>query len=1126
MGVELVLGSSGAGKTHYMYKKITESDSNENYFAIVPEQYTMETQRKIVSMCAKNEKESIASGTFNIDIVSFNRLAVRLFDETGTKAGEILDDTGKAMVLRKVMEQEKNNLSIFKSKIGYVGFVDEMKSLISELYQYGIDNEKLKQLEEKTHGKSVLEAKIHDVRIIEAAFREYLSDKFITSEEIMKKLCDIIPNSKIIKNSTITLDGYTGFTTLQYRVIEQLIRYAKDVIISITIDPLIIDNDENEIGDLFSLSTKTIQKLEKISNDNNYKVKKTIINDTKPYRYGNSEELCWLEKNLFKYSNVKYEDECTDIKIVEARNVQDECKYICAAINHYVRNEGYRYKDIAIITGDMENYSHQFEKQFENYNIPGFIDKTRNMSNNPFVESIRALLQTVDENYSYEGMFRFLRCGMTDITREEIDLLENYILAHGIKSYKRWNEKIEDDTRIEYSRAQLMEFLDDIYKGLKKRNATVKDYSKIVYEYIVKCDGQAKLQAYIDEFEENGDKRKANEYAQIYKCVIELLDKIVFLMGDEIISLNQYIDVMETGLAEIKVGTIPPTIDRIIVGDIERTRVDNIKILFFVGVNDGNIPKSEGSKGIFSEIDRNFIEECDIELAPSARENALIQKFYLYTIMTKMSEKLIVSYSRSSIDGSPLRQSYLITTLLAKYPKLSVASSEKEMNDISVMTMKIMEKQVALKLREFVGRNEEITDEWKEMFNAIPEKNKEKILDAAFYKNENDNLNKAVAKAIYGDVLKGSVSRLETFAACAYRHFLAYGIALEPRKQYEVKATDVGIFYHTVLEKFSSKVKELKLDWLNIESSVRRELVRQSFEEVKEKYGNGVMNSTARDSYQLHRMYEITDRTVWALCEQISKGEFRPEGFEIRFDADKNTETLEFELEDSLMKLKGTIDRVDLYETEENVFVKIIDYKSGNKKFDIIDVYNGIQLQLVLYMEAARDMVKSGNKDKKVIPAGLMYYDIKNPILNKNSEQPLDSILEALKPNGLINSSIEVIEAMDKEMESESKVIPVKFTKNGIHKNSSVATTKDIEALMEYVHNKTKSFGESIMNGEISTNPYKKSGSSGENPCTYCDFKTICKFDSKLSGNNYRKIETKNKDEIWEKIREEVKTDE
>lgn len=1123
MGVELVLGSSGVGKTHYIYDKITGRDKNENFFAIVPEQYTMETQKKIVEMCKKKGGSELAAGTLNIDIVSFNRLAVRIFEETGDNPKNILDDTGKVMVLRKVMEQEKDKLKIFKSKIKYTGFVDEVKSLISEFYQYGIDSNKIEELEKNAESKPVLQSKLHDIKIIEAAFKNYLSDKYITSEELMDRLCKAIPKSELIKNSTVTLDGYTGFTTLQYRVIDELIRHARDVIITVTVSPDSIGKENNESGDLFALSNKTIRKIEDLAADNNYKVRRTILEADKPYRYAGHEEICWLEKNLFSYRAVKYKNNTDAISVVEAADIDAECRYISEAVNYYVRNKGYRYKDIAVITGDIESYGHHFEKNFSDYNIPAFIDKTRGMSNNPFIESIRALMVTVQENYSYESMFRFLRCGMIDILREEIDVLENYVISHGIRSYKRWNDIWEDaPERVENTRQELMDFLNDIYKAFKKRNATVRDYCKTVYEYMLKCDGQNKLTEYVKMFEADDNLRMAREYGQIYTSVIELLDKVVFLMGDEVIPLKQYIDIMDSGFEEIKVGVVPPVIDRVIVGDIERTRVENIKILFFAGVNDGIIPKSASGKGILSEIDRSYLEEFDVELAPSTRESALIQKFYLYTIMTKMSDRLILTYSRSSSDGGNLRPSYIISSVLTKFPSINVCQAENAVEDIGINTKKTLEKKVVTGLRNIVAATQKSDTKWKEMFSVIEPERRENILNGAFYKDMTDNLNRAVAKAVYGDTLRGSVSRLETFASCAYRHFLAYGLSLQPRKQYEVKPADIGIFYHSTLERFSKNMKEYGLDWKNVDDSVRRDMLKKSFDEVVAQYGNGVMNATARDSYRLKRMYDIADRTVWALCSQLSKGEFNPEGFEIRFDADKTSDTMEFNLDEGLMKLNGVIDRIDLYETDENIFVKIIDYKSGNKKFDIVDVYNGIQLQLVLYMEAAKNMIQKAGKDKEVIPAGIFYYDIKNPVIKNETSEPYNEILKELKPSGLVNSNIEIVDALDRDAREKgsSDVIPVIYTKNGISKKSSVATTEEFRVLTDYVYNKTGELGNSIMEGCISKNPYRKNNSQGDNPCTFCDYKSVCRFDIKLNGNDYRRLDDIAKDEVIELMKQ------
>lgn len=1117
MGLRLILGSSGSGKTYNLYKTLLEVSEQYNQecrkkcFAVVPEQYTMETQKTIVQM-------SPGHGTMNIDILSFNRLAIRVFDKTGVKTGDILDDTGKSMILRKVMEQQRDNLCVFGKKVSYPGFVEKIKSIISELYQYGISTDELEQIIDKSSARPLLQSKIKDIKTIEQNFEQFLKDRFITSEQLMELLYEQVPFSEEIHNSIVTFDGFTGFTALQYKVIEQLVKIA-DVYITVTIQPEQLLESGNGSSDVFALSKKTISKLERIALDNNIKTERIILDSAVPYRVRENEELKWLEKNLFSYNNLCYDKSNDNIRLHESANPEKECNYIASKISSLVKKHGYRYSDIAVITGNIEEYSYNMEQAFRCYEIPCFIDCKRGINNNPFIETIKSLLHTIDMNYSYENMFRFLRCNMVGMSMNEVDLLENYVIANGIGSYKRWSAVWEDaDTKIIELKNYLMDILSPLYNVMKKQKPNVRDMTRALYDFISGQKMQEQLLEYEKMFEEEGNLNKAKEYSQIYARVMEMFDKTVNLLGEEKLSVKDYTAIMESGFEEIKVGIIPSTIDRVVVGDIERTRLGDIKILFFAGVNDGIIPGKSESTGILSETDRNYLEECDVELSPTARENLFIQKFYLYINMTRTSEKLWLTYSRSTASGSPVRPSYLIMNINNRFNKLKVESdiTSRSMEEIS--SKKMLEKTAAIGLREIIASNIEMSNDWKEIYKHVDDSTKDKILRAAFYRNSNDNLEKAVANALYGKTLKGSVSRLETYAACAYRHFIMYGLNITSRKEFEVGYADAGNIYHSALECFSKQLLRNGMDWRKIDDTVRSELVTKSVDEALKNYTGKAIMSTARNQYMLKRMYDITDRTVWALCNQLKKGEFIPNGFEVRFESDDMRDKMQFELSESeRMNLRGTIDRIDIFENDDDIYVKIIDYKSGNKKFDIYDVYNGLQMQLVLYMEAAIDIISKGVKDKKVVPAGIFYYDIVNPVIEESGEDWQETLLGSMKPNGLVNEDMTVLKAMDNEAKGKSKVIPVTFTKNGVDKRSSAVSEDKLNKLMKYVHMKTEIFGEEIVSGEIKKNPYIKESIS---PCSYCEYKSVCKFDLQLPGSEYRRFEKQKPEDVWNKITE------
>ncbi len=1116
MGLKLILGSSGSGKTYTLYRDCVKNENrNHRYFVVVPEQYTLETQKTIVEM-------SENKGTMNVDIVSFNRLAVRVFEETGMYMNELLDDSGKCMVLRKVMEEKKDVLKIFGSKIAYPGFVDEVKSLISEFYQYGIGEKQIENIIETSGHHHLLKGKMEDISIILKAFQEFMKERYMVPEELMERLCEEIHKSDMIKNSTITFDGFTGFTTMQYRVIEQLIRCSGEVIVTVTIP----EHVENE--DVFSLSLTTISRLKRLAEDAGTGIEVNVLPDEKNYRLKSSGALRYIEKNLFSYNGKKFVEETEEISIFEAPDIVKECDFVCKEINRLVRENGYRYKDIAVVTGDIERYSHSLEQAFRYYEIPAFIDSNRQMNHNPFIEAIKSLIDVVDNNYDYESMFRYLRCGMADMDIEDIDRIENYVIQYGISSYKRWNMEWKNaDDDLNSGKEHILLKLNPLYHDLKKKNITVRELTGILYDFIESEEMQKKLWLYEKQFAEEGNLSLSKEYSQIYGKVMILFDKVVSLLGDEKMKLKDYKGILESGFAEIKVGMIPPTIDRVVVGDMERTRLGNIKTMFFMGVNDGIVPKNTGGGGILSETDRRFLEESKIELSPTRRQNAFIQKFYLYLNITKMSEKLFITYSQTNTEGNSIRPSYLIQLLCNKIECLKIQSTEKtySLTD-NISTKKTVERVAASGLRDYIAGIKDIDDEWKEIYSVLVKTGDyNKIADAAFYRANVTNLEKAVSNAIYGENIRGSVSRLETYASCAYRHFILYGLNLVKRRRFEITPADVGNIYHNSLEIFSRKLRDKNLKWGEISDESRKIFVRDAMEVVSAYYEGTAIHGSARNEYQLKRIYDVLDRTTWALCNQIRAGEFEPEGYEVEFDSLKTSETMKFDLEDGgVMSLKGIIDRMDMYETDENIYIKIIDYKSGNKQFDILDVYNGLQLQLVLYMEAALDMAGKNIRGKKVIPAGIFYYDINNPVADSEVGEDIEKeLLINMRPNGVVNQSDEVIRAMDKmHQEGEtgsSLVIPVSYKKDGVRASGNIISERDFDMLIRFVHEKTKRLGSDMHKGIIDKNPYRMNDSSKKNPCEYCDFKSICRFDTGIAGNEFRNINKIKPEEVWQKIR-------
>lgn len=1151
MSLQLILGGSGSGKTTFLYESIIRASMGRReqlYFMIVPEQFTMQTQKDIVARHPNH-------GTMNIDIVSFQRLAYRVFEELAVENLQVLDDMGKSMVLRKVAANQRRKLVLFSGHLNQTGFVNQIKSMLSEFYQYGITPQVLREM--ATLAKTpLLRQKLEDFAVVFDGFRQYIEGHYITTEEVLDVLCRVIPESKIVRDSVIALDGYTGFTPVQYRLIELFMTHAKQVIVTITADPAIPIYKEMGMQRLFYMSHQMACRLSKMAEEQNVKKLDDIWMKASPApRFADSPELGWLEQNLFRYRKGHYPGKMGGgLELYQGTNPSGEIGIVVRRMQQLIKEEGFRYRDMAVVTGDLAGYGKEIAHQFEQNDIPYFMDDKKNLLNNPMVELIRAALEVVQRDFSYEAVFRYLRTGLVTRDQEMMDRLENYVLALGIRGHKRWSETWERTYRgggslnlveLNAFRDQILAPLSAMRERFKEKDIHVAGMVQAVRELLQDCRIREKLAAYQEYFTGIGEHRLAKEYGQAFEMVAELLDRLERLLGEEQVSRKEFAEILDAGFVEVSVGVIPATVDRVVVGDITRTRLAHIKVLFFVGVNDGVVPMRKDGGSLLSDKEREFFGEHQMELAPTAREDSFQQRFYLYLMMTKPSQKLILSYAGVGADGKSRRVSYLIGEIRKMFPELPCQEAGSTGGSLSagadgtcgagesgaVYSVPEAYEMLVAGLRHF--RDGDFTEPERLRFLELYRwffssdscrEDVKRLVDAAFYVYEKQGIGHAVARALYGTILSGSVTRLEQYAACAYGHFLKYGLELMDRQRYELAAADIGNLFHDSIDLCFQKVKEEGHDWRTITDEERVDLVRRSVEQVTADYGNTILNSSSRNAYLARRVEHITQRTVWALQQQIIRGDFVPAGFEVAFSAADNLEALNISLsKDEALRLRGRIDRMDVCEDGEQVYVKIIDYKSGGTSFDLVALYYGLQLQLVVYMDAVMELTRRQYPGRDVVPAGIFYYNIADPMIQKNGQPDEETIhgeiLRKLKMNGLVNSELEAIHHLDNTIVKESDIIPVVLKDEAVQESkSSVANGERFEKLRLHVRNKLRLAGQEILGGEIGVEPYK---SGLRTACDYCPYHAVCGFDKKTSGYEYRKLKSRKTEEIWEELCQE-----
>ena len=1127
MSLRFIIGGSGSGKSTALQEEIirrAEKEPGRQFIIVVPDQFTMQTQKEIVERTPRK-------GIMNIDVQSFGRLCHRLADEVGETERIVLDDTGKNLLLRRIAGQLAEELPTIGSSLKRSGYIHEVKSVISEFMQYGLGVEEVQRLIDYARGKKLLQAKLKDINKIYASFQEWLGQDYIAKEERMDILAGDILRSEKMKGSVVAFDGFTGFTPVQDNVITQLMSVCSEVIVTVIMPPAELESYRRhpEEHRLFALSDKTMRSMEQLAqNAGCARGEDLFMPEGTVYRYKGRPVLDFLEQNLFRGRDHVYSGETAgELSCFAAKDPKAELREIFRRIRELTREGGMAYRDIAVVSGDLERYAPYAEQLAAQYEIPIFLDNNQKLEQNPFVEFLRSAFEIAARDFPYESVMHFLKCGMADVDPEDVDALENYLIATGLRGERAWAKPftrrpryMKDDPekleRIDATRAAVYEILKPLAEI--KKGGTAAEITEALYRFITENDIFAKLEDYVAFFHENGDVVREKEYSQIYRYICELLEQIAGLLKEEELSLQEYQEIVEAGISEIKVGVLPLDVDRVVIGDMERTRLKPIRVLFFAGVNDGVVPRAGGSGGMISDPDREFLAASGFALAPTPRQQMFIQRLYLYHVMSRPAEQLIVSFAQMDPKGESIRPSYLIGVLRQMYPKLRVETAEEKISDPGQRAAKVATALSAFAAGAMPDAEKMTFFTIYDMLHAEDAQLAEKLTEAAFYRYHPDRLSEETGENLYGKVLRNSVSRMEQFAECAYAHYLKYGMRLQERETHELQSFDIGNLYHAVLEQFGRGMEEEGADWQEITDADIRRLLKQSAERALGAYGTEQLTQDARTAYQWKRMERVLLRTLQMTKYQLSKGSFVPVKYESGFQRE-----LKLDGNGGRMQLVGKIDRLDRMEEGGRQYLKVTDYKSGKRTLDIKNIYAGMQLQLLLYLREAVTQAKKEQPGETVIPAAAFYYILKDPIIDlkeagaENAEEVIDAELrKELRVTGMISADDAVVRGLDNTGDSNSDVIRLRRKKDGgYYKDSEVVPAEDLDLLMDYVESKVTELGSGIRAGEKEAAPFD------EDSCRYCTHREICPFDRKLPGCRYRGTKL-DKDTAWELIRKKM----
>lgn len=1144
MSIRFIYGRAGTGKSKFCIDEIknkVNSDETNKLILLVPEQYTFTTENKVL--------RAIGEVAFlRTEVLSFKKMARIVFDECGGRVKEVIKESGRNMLIHRVLNENMDSLDYFKKISREQGFNEIISDIITEFKKYNIDTENLRLINEKVDDDELYK-KLNELSLIYEAFNLKMNEGYIDGDDELTLLNKKLIEKNIYEGAEVWIDEFTTFTPQQLDIIRLLAKVCKRVNITLCMDSGSTLNRNEDVTDVFNSIKNTENKILKIMKENNIGYDTPInLNDDTPYRFINSKELRHIEKYFFTYPFNAFRGENKDVSLYKANNIYDEVDRVAKDIVRLVRDEGYRYRDISVVCRNIDDYEKITSVIFKDYNIPYFMDKKLQLLGNPLIILITSAFEIMFKNWSYESVFKYLKSGLTGIDSGYIDILENFVLERGIKGYKwiskdiiseDWFNRGKELTEEEIAIAEIME---EVRRPLmifhKKINGkhTVKDICKSIYEFLLDIEAFQRIDSWIEKFEEVNLEDKVKEYSQVERIVIDTLDQAVDVIGEEELESFEFFKILNSGFSNEEIGVIPVALDQVNIGDVARIKGREVKALYIVGINDGILPSSKKEEGILSDRDREILNEVGISLASDTRTKVFEEQFLLYTALTIGSEYLMLSYPMADFEGKSLRPSIVIPRIKKVLPNLieesSIYNLDMKKNKYSkVMSPTTTFNELILAVRRDFEK-EDIEEYWPIVYNWFKNNDdyKEKvenIFKGLTYSNIGDKVAKRKLRELYqNDIgkLVFSVSRLEKYAECPFSYFVQYGLKAKNRKVYEFTPPDLGSFVHEVLDSFTYKVKQEGILWSELNKEKCKEIISTLIDKRLEEESNSILNSTNRYKYLAKRFKRVISRSVAVISEQIGKGEFEVFKTEFNFGSYSTGEAITLNLpSNEKIYLQGRIDRIDTLDLDGDTYVRIIDYKTGAKKFDLNELYYGLQMQLLVYLDA---LIKNSKYilNKQAKPGAVLYFKIDDPIIKGKKEMTTEEVeievLDALKMKGLVLKDARVVRAMDKDIEGYSLVIPAAFKKDGNFKsNSDVITEEEFKMLRDYVNKKMVELCEDMLSGNIKIEPTKH---SNKTHCEYCDFASICQFDTNIKDNKYKVVIRKSQNEIWNNIKEEI----
>lgn len=1122
--IDFILGRAGSGKTYTCYEEISRIVKAEPLgrplILLVPEHCTYAAERELLEhLPSKSDMRTIVTG--------FRRLAWRVLRDSRSASLPGISKLGKRLLLKKILLRREKELEVLKRAAGQRRFTEPLETLIEEFKNHGVEPEVLLDVSEELSRDKLFSKKLGELALLYMDYRKETEGKYQDSDDRMLELAKAVPSSALFDGAEVWIDGFLFFNPHELSVLDAIFRTAEAVHITLPMDRDIPFRTEMPPSYLFFKASQTMQSIKEIAANLKSPVKVRILGDSHRFE---TEGLKIVEQRLFDYGEYAAEDGA-GVKLTEAATRRLEAEAAAADIVRVCRERGWRWNDFGILLRDEENYRDIVEEMLSDYHVPFYTDWKRAAVHHPLAELIRSALESVTQGWRYESVFRCVKTGMMKLSEEEADELENYVLASGVRGEKAWGntwayrqmkpgeteeQKGEILERLNRERETVYNTLHEFSENLAAAE-NVKGLVTAVYTLLEGLEAGKLLADMAAEAERAGELDEAAEHRRIWSSVMELFDELVNITGEESMKTEDFSDLLCDGLDTLEIALVPPGNDAVTVASFDQNSLDNIKAIYILGANDGVMPKRSAEKGLLTESDRLRIQEAakgKIELAPGRIQESANENYLMYQGFSEASTYLWVSWALSDSEGDGLTRSAVVRRLhsilnnpIDMIPLEGAAQRE----EFQFTQPKRAVGQLASALRSCISGDNEQQD-WTSVYNWALEHEPERLsmlCKGALSRAKDESIPPTLASRLYTSKkrMEGSVSQFETFAQCPFRYFAQYGLHLEERSEFTFRALDYGNLLHKIMYRFAEIMRRDKRDWSSVTPEEQQKICHKLIEEEAPKVQNEILYSTEQYKNLMTRIEDTVQESISRAVGFSAASKFKPVMFEKAFG--KNSQegaVMSYKLSNGAeLDLTGKIDRIDVGEMQNSdtgeviPYFLVIDYKTGSPELSMMDVYEGLNLQLLTYVVAAERILAA--HDEKRMPAGIFYCYLANPTVplgeRADVNEALKKVADELRFKGWFIESSQLIQTID----STNTYLCVKLKKgNELPATKNTKTQEQLKTILDYTEAHLTETAENILQGDIRVRPFKN---KKRNACKYCQYRSVCGFDVKIGSMEY-----------------------